>query len=168
MKEKIITPEEITLCENTELHNAARELATSTENNTKYSFILKYDINRKEELVVILEEMNGIIESENDESSEMTVSLNMEQLKLVKTLDLVERVRSDEGKNRFIKEEVDMSKNISAPNTFDDVQTSYSARTSTNDSCSNNTMKTAKEIDVETLVSGCICCVGAEHRNFRF
>ena len=99
MKEKIITPEEITLCENTELHNAARELATSTENNTKYSFILKYDINRKEELVVILEEMNGIIESENDESSEMTVSLNMEQLKLVKTLDFFEEVR--ENRNRY-------------------------------------------------------------------
>jgi len=80
------------VCASADIYNIAREITSNTENETQYSFVLKYDMDRKDELLAVLDEMNAAIEYENDEDCEITVSLNQDQLELIESLYLIEWV----------------------------------------------------------------------------
>ena len=95
--------EEITLASDDTIFEQAIEIANTTETDEKFNFILTYNPNQKEELISAVQKAGAIEVSDNEEKHYLTVQMNMTQLKLIKSLDGVERVKTDEGLNTKLK-----------------------------------------------------------------
>ena len=97
------TEEEIVLDPPTELFEEANTIAQNNENDEKFEFILKYDVNQKDFLLSLLEAL-GINPSEIHENEDMTISinLNMSQLTFIKKMDFIEEVHSTIISNPYI------------------------------------------------------------------
>ena len=97
------TEEEIVLDPPTELFEEANTIAQNNENDEKFEFILKYDVNQKDFLLSLLEAL-GINPSEIHENEDMTISinLNMSQLAFIKKMDFIEEVHSTIISNPYI------------------------------------------------------------------
>ena len=95
--------EEIVLDPPTELFEEANTIAQTNENDEKFEFILKYDVNQKDFLLSLLEAL-GISPSEIHENEDMTISinLNMSQLAFIKKMDFIEEVHSTIISNPYI------------------------------------------------------------------
>ena len=95
--------EEIVLDPPTELFEEANTIAQNNENDEKFEFILKYDVNQKDFLLSLLEAL-GINPSEIHENEDMTISinLNMSQLAFIKKMDFIEEVHSTIISNPYI------------------------------------------------------------------
>ena len=177
--------ENIILAPPVELFDEAKEIAQTTVSEEKFPFMLQYDANQKEFLLSLLDMVGGIVEDDDEEGHTLSVKMNMTQLAFVKRLDCVERVRTDEGINPFLAEDVaevepatPLRNEVSPASastmslsgrevTEEATITTYSAVTdSTSSSCyscpSNTAMESAKPITVERMNFGCICCPGAE------
>lgn len=199
------TEEEIVLDPPTELFKEANTIAQNNENDEKFEFILKYDVNQKDFLLSLLEAL-GINPSEIHENEDMTISinLNMSQLAFIKKMDFIEEVHSTIIPNPYIfleaeaasagdsttveidrtNEEKLIPNPISTENlnietvphitptinttlTEDEVANNEVATMSVNNSrcsscISNYTMETAKQINTESFIRGCICCPETE------
>ena len=77
------TEEEIVLDPPTELFEEANTIAQNNENDEKFEFILKYDINQKDFLLSLLEAL-GINPSEIHENEDMTISINLNMIQVWK------------------------------------------------------------------------------------
>ena len=97
------TEEEIVLDPPTELFKEANTIAQNNENDEKFEFILKYDVNQKDFLLSLLEAL-GINPSEIHENEDMTISinLNMSQLAFIKKMDFIEEIHSTIISNPYI------------------------------------------------------------------
>ena len=100
-----VSEEEITLAPPVELFDEAKEIAQSTLSDEKFPFALQYDSNQKEFLLSMLEAVGAIVENDDDDGHILATMMNMTQLALIKQLDCVERVKTDEGINPFLAEE---------------------------------------------------------------
>lgn len=199
------TEEEIVLDPPTELFEEANTIAQNNENDEKFEFILKYDVNQKDFLLSLLEAL-GINPSEIHENEDMTISinLNMSQLAFIKKMDFIEEVHSTIISNPYIfleaeaasasdsttveidhiNEETLIPPPISTENpnigtellltpitdttlTENEAANTDVATMSVNNSrcsscISNSTMETAKQINTESFIRGCICCPETE------
>ena len=90
-----------------ELFDEAKEISQSAHSNEKFPFALQYDSNQKEFLLSMLEAVGAIVEDDDDDGHILATMMNMTQLAFIKQLDCVERVKTDEGINPFLAEEVD-------------------------------------------------------------
>lgn len=71
----------------------------------RFTFYLQYDPNLKHDLLEVIETAGAEVVADDTEGHVLTVSTNMQQLALIKRVDGVERVRSNEGSNPFLMEE---------------------------------------------------------------
>ena len=187
-----VSEEEITLAPPTELFDEAKEIAKNTVGDEKFPFMLHYDANQKEHLLSMLGMVGAIVEDDDDDGHVLSTMMNMTQLAFIKRLDCIERVQTDEGEvhNPFLMEEAAQPAATmaavasAAPMEMGTMQTepimtpaandgiavasaSAGARSSCGSSSScgcptNTNMATAREINVESIVSGNICCPEAE------
>ena len=187
-----INEEEITLVPPTDLFEEAKEIADNTKEDEKYPFVLQYDANQKDFLISILQAVDAIVESDDDDGYKLSTLMNMSQLEFIKGLDCVEGVMSNEGMNPFImdeaveifsdeivdtietKDESEQSEQIMMLSMDEATEVSAESEEiavaevntmSVSSSCccpTNVNMQTALRIDTEYLVSGRICCPGAE------
>ena len=187
-----VSEEEIVLAPPVELFDEAKEIAQSTVGDEKFPFMLHYDANQKEHLLSMLGMVGAIVEDDDDDGHVLSTMMNMTQLAFIKRLDCIERVQTDEGevRNPFLMEEAAQPAATAtavasaAPMEMGTVQTepimtpvandgiavasaSAGARSACGSSSScgcptNTSMATAREINVESIVSGNICCPGAE------
>ncbi len=176
-----INEEEIVLAPPTELFKEAERIAETTQEEEKFTFFLKYDLNEKDFLKSLIEKAGANVESVDGDT--LKVLMNMSQLALIKSLDCVERVKDDESANRRIVENVKKSyinQQINEKNTeftkvelltadetkmvsAEAVATANEVSTTSACGCTTNTsIQTAQEINIETIVGGSICCPGAE------
>ena len=93
--------EEIILASPEELTDEAQEIAQSTKSDEKYPFTLYFDANQKDFLLSMLHTVGAIVETNDEDVYILNTRMNMTQLELIKRLDCVERVQTDEG-NLFI------------------------------------------------------------------
>ena len=93
--------EEIILASPAELTDEAQEIAQSTKSDEKYPFTLYFDANQKDFLLSMLHTVGAIVETNDEDVYILNTRMNMTQLELIKRLDCVERVQTDEG-NLFI------------------------------------------------------------------
>ena len=178
-----VSEEEIVLASETELFEEAKAIAQTTVAAEKFPFTLQYDANQKEFLLSMLETVGAVVEADDEEGHKLNTRMNMTQLAFIKRLDCVERVRTDEGRNPFLAMKAERPKKIEVSaepaqtaqvmtlsadepaRAADDAVAVASAGAMTRSACScptNTDMATAQEIVVERMVSGCICCPGAE------
>ena len=187
-----VSEEEITLAPPVKLFDEAKEIAKTTVDDDKFPFMLHYDANQKEHLLSMLGMVGAIVEDDDDDGHVLATMMNMTQLAFIKRLDCVERVKTDEGevRNPFLMEEAAQPAATmaavasAAPLEMGTMQTepimtpvandgiavasaSAGARSSCGSSSScgcptNTSMATAREINVESIVSGNICCPGVE------
>ena len=184
MNEKEMGANEIYLAPQTEVFDQAAEIAQTTVADTKYPFTLEYDLNEKEYLLSVLNAAGAVVTEENDSANSMTVSMNMSQLRLIKSLDCITRVKTDEVKSmRSVAFEAPQTNNEAVATAAAEAQVITLAKDevmATNEvnvasaddgiavACvsgcdiGNNTKETALEISVKTVVNGCICCPGTE------
>ena len=196
MKNKKIGAEEITLAPTTEIYNEAHKIALETTTEEKFPFVLDYDANEKETLLSMLNEVGAEIEKDSATHASISVRMNMTQLKLVKGLDCVIRVRTHryndrsliKGEKKLISEDftnIDVESDItnSDENSGDIAVMSLRSSPSSgvteenfdgggevgesNLHLSDSEMASAKEINIGDSVDGCICCPGAE-KYFKF
>ena len=184
MNEKEMGASEIYLAPQTEVFDQAAEIAQTTVADTKYPFILEYDLNEKECLLSVLNAASAVVIEENDSANSMTVSMNMSQLRLIENLDCITRVKTDEGKSMrraafdapqinneavvtasaeaqvmtLANDEVMVANEVNVASADDGIAVACVSGCTTE----NNTKETALEISVERTVHGCICCPGAE------
>ena len=184
MNEKEMGASEIYLAPQTEVFDQAAEIAQTTVADTKYPFVLEYDLNDKEYLLSVLNAAGAVVIEEHDSANSMTVSMNMSQLRLIKSLDCITRVKTDEGKSMrsaafaarqtnnesvaaataeaqvmtLANYEVMAANEVNAASADDGIAVACVSGCTTG----NNTKETALEIPVEKVVNGCICCPGAE------
>ena len=184
MNEKEMGASEIYLAPQTEVFDQAAEIAQTTVADTKYPFVLEYDLNEKEYLLSVLNAAGAVVTEENDSANSMTVSMNMSQLRLIKSLDCITRVKTDEGKSMrraafdapqmnnkavataaaeaqvmtLANDEVMVANEVNVASADDGIAVACVSGCTTG----NNTKETALEIPVEKVVNGCICCPGAE------
>ena len=203
-EENNINEDELILAPPKELFEQAKDIALKNATDEKFPFTLQYDANQKEFLLSVLQAVGAVVDAEDEEDGSLTVWANMEQLKLVKTLDCIFRVRTDEGTNTHIADEALkpaaqtkqseqsdgetpdaqaalLAAKPEAANTAETAETTVAANTAgpsdavdgavaasaaaavSTCSCPTNTdMASAQTISVESYVSGCICCPGAE------
>ena len=177
-----ISAEEIVLAPDEEIYAEAAQIATASAEDVKYPFIIKYDVNWKEFLLDMIDKCGGVVKEEIN-ATELSVSVNMAQLKFIKALDCVEGVRVEsiaeslksesdstdfketsvlttEAENSIITTEVQMSDvteaSVASPNTATPRCTTESC------CCGGSTMETAIPLTVEELTSVHICCPGSE------
>ena len=100
-----VCEEDIILAPPEELFDEAKEIAQSTLSDETFPFALQYDSNQKEFLLSMLEAVGTIVENDDDDGHVLATRMNMTQLALIKQLDCVERVKTDEGVNPFLAEE---------------------------------------------------------------
>ena len=172
-----IGAEEIVLAPDEEIYAEAAQIATASAEDVKYPFIIKYDVNWKEFLLGMIDKCGGVVKEEINDT-ELAVSVNMAQLKFIKELDCVEKISEyeDEFLTLLRKEKNATMQNaqtmtltadepvaMSAVEATEGAEASVACVTSSSTCCqSNSTMETAREIQLEQLVSGQICCPGAE------
>ncbi len=101
--------EEIVLAPPAELLDEAKEIAQSTKSEEKYPFTLHFDANQKDFLLSMLQTVDAIVETENAEAHTLNTWMNMAQLALIKRLDCIERVQTEERLNPFLAEEAKKS-----------------------------------------------------------
>ena len=125
----------------------------------------------------MIDKCGGVVKEEINDT-ELAVSVNMAQLKFIKELDCVEKISEyeDEFLTLLRKEKNATMQNaqtmtltadepvaMSAVEATEGAEASVACVTSSSSCCqSNSTMETAREIQLEQLVSGQICCPGAE------
>ena len=126
----------------------------------------------------MIDKCGGVVKEEIGDT-ELAVSVNMTQLKFIKALDCVEKISEYEDefltllrkeKNAIIQNAQTMTLTADEPVAMSAVEATGVAEASVacespSSSCccpSNNTMETAREIQLEQFVSGQICCPGAE------
>ena len=168
--------EKIILASPEELTDEAQEIAQSTKSDEKYPFALYYDSNQKDFLLSMLHTVGAIVETNDEDVYILNTRMNMTQLELIKRLDCVERVQTDEG-NLFIDgesektvsvkqdlKELTLTENESTePNVNEKMTASSNSLAEASYCCPANTnMESAQEIEVEKPESGNICCPGAE------
>ena len=184
MNEKEMGASEIYLAPQTEVFDQAAEIAQTTVADTKYPFVLEYDLNEKEYLLSVLNAVGAVVTEENDSANSMTISMNMSQLRLIENLDCITRVKTDEGKSMrraafdapqinneavatasveaqvmtLANDEVMIANEVNVASADEGIAVACVSGCTTG----NNTKETALEISVETVVNGCICCPGAE------
>ena len=173
-----IGAEELVLAPDEEIYAEAAQIAAASAQDVKYPFVIKYDINWKEFLLDMIDKCGGVVK-EKIGDTELAVSVNMTQLKFIKALDCVEKVSEYEDeflalmrkeKNVIIQNAQTMTLTADEPVAMSAVEATGVAEASVacespSSSCccpSNNTMETAREIQLEQFVSGQICCPGAE------
>ena len=112
VEEFFVTPEvsedteDVVLMSDTEVLEAATVIAQVTASDEKFPFYLHYDVNQKEFLLSVLTAAGATIESDDVDNHILSVRMNMTQMKLVRYQDCVERVRTDEGMNTMLADEV--------------------------------------------------------------
>lgn len=112
VEEFFVTPEvnedteDVVLMSDTEVLEAASVIAQVTASDEKFPFYLHYDANQKEFLLSVLTAAGATIESDDVDNHILSVRMNMTQMKLVRYQDCVERVRTDEGMNTMLADEV--------------------------------------------------------------
>ena len=97
--------ENLVLAQPTELFEKAKEIEQNTKSDERFPFALQYDANQKDVLLSMLEAVGTIVENDNDDAHLLSTKMNMTQLAFIKCLDCVERVKTDEGINPFLREE---------------------------------------------------------------
>lgn len=171
MTKENIMEEEIHLEPSTELFEEAKEIAEKTTADEKFPFAIQYDENNKDFFLSILKALDADVEAEeNEESHALNVRMNMKQLKLIKGLDCVKRVRSDEAMYEMVANEVantapiDKSAETRMENAMElaDNATGMEDGVAVMSAPTNTTMASAQAITVNTSVSGRICCPGSE------
>ena len=100
-----ISEEELILAPPVELFDEAKEIAQNTKSDEKFPFMLQYDANLKDFLLSFLETAGAIVEDDDEECHTLSTQMNMTQLAFIKRLDCVERVKTDEGRNPFLRDE---------------------------------------------------------------
>ena len=182
MKENEIGAEEIYLAPENEILEEAKKVSVLSENMKKYPFVIYYNPHQKKFLFSVVETMKCVFE-ENAEEYYIFVELNMEELKLIKSLSCVERVR---GKEFFddLSEPCEslLTKNLLTRNdSYDiinsinfssdsisissengaDVASTVSLTSSCSSCCNENCdMLTAYELTLGTWTAGRISCPG--------
>ena len=112
VEEFFVTPEvnedteDVVLMSDTEVLEAATVIAQVTASDEKFPFYLHYDANQKEFQLSVLTAAGATIESDDVDNHILSVRMNMTQMKLVRYQDCVERVRTDEGMNTMLADEV--------------------------------------------------------------
>ena len=170
MTKENIMEEEIRLEPSTELFEEAKEIAEKTTTDEKFSFEIQYDENNKDFFLSILKTLDAEVEAEDDESHALNVRMNMKQLKLIKGLDCVKRVKSDEAMYEMVANEVanaapaNKSAEAHTENAMElaDNVTGLAGSVAVMSAPTNTTMASAQTITVNTSVSGRICCPGSE------
>lgn len=180
-----VSEEEIVLAPPTELIEEAKEIEQNTKTDEKFPFDLQYDANQKEFLLSMLETVGAVVEADDEDGHVLSAMLNMTQLAFIKRLDAVERVKNDEGNNPFLAEEAEAAtreaaseliaepmqaaqvmtlamEDVAEANADDSIAVACEDGTGSCCCPSNDSMATAQTIAVETMVSGYICCPGAE------
>ena len=104
-----IVEEEIVLAPPAEWIEEAKAIAQSTQDNEKFPFMLAYDANQNEFLLAMLHTAGAIVVKDDEEYHILSTRMNMAQLALIKRLDCVNRVITDEGTNPFLAEEAEKS-----------------------------------------------------------
>ncbi len=104
-----IIEEEIVLAPPTEWIEEAEAIAQNTQDNEKFPFMLAYDANQNEFLLSMLQTAGAIVVKDDEEYHLLSTRMNMAQLALIKRLDCVKRVITDEGTNPFLAEEAEKS-----------------------------------------------------------
>ena len=104
-----IIEEEIVLAPPTEWIEEAKAIAQNTQDNEKFPFMLAYDANQNEFLLAMLHTAGAIVVKDDEEYHILSTRMNMAQLALIKRLDCVKRVITDEGTNPFLAEEAEKS-----------------------------------------------------------
>ena len=181
-----VSEEEIVLAPPTQLFDEATDIAHNTSSDEKLPFTLKYDANKKEFLLSILKTAGALVEYDDEDGHTLSTMMNMTQLAFIKRLDCVERVKAEKKTNPFLDDEINssnmvsneaadftefnaaaqtMTLSIDEPSEVSVVSegsvSANIATTSISGDSANSTMQTAKEIEVEEVVYGCICCPGA-------
>ena len=100
-----IVEEEIVLAPPAEWIEEAKAIAQNTQDNEKFPFMLAYDANQNEFLLSMLHTAGAIVVKDDEEYHILSTRMNMAQLALIKRLDCVKRVITDEGTNPFLAEE---------------------------------------------------------------
>ena len=168
--------EKIILASPEELTDEAQEIAQSTKSDEKYPFALYCDSNQKDFLLSMLHTVGAIVETNDEDVYILNTRMNMTQLELIKRLDCVERVQTDEG-NLFIDgesekpvsvkqnlKELTLTENETTESNVNEKMTATSIGIEEASYCcpANTNMESAQEIEVEKPESGNICCPGAE------
>ena len=104
-----ISEVDIILAPPMELVYEANEIAQITTEDEKFSFALQYDANQKDFLLSMLETVGAVVEDDDEERNMLFSMMNMTQLAFVKRLDCIERVKTDEGINPYIEEDVKLT-----------------------------------------------------------
>ena len=104
-----IVEEEIVLAPPAEWIEEAKAIAQNTQDNEKFPFMLAYDANQNEFLLSMLHTAGAIVVKDDEEYHILSTRMNMAQLALIKRLDCVKRVITDEGTNPFLAEEAEKS-----------------------------------------------------------
>ncbi len=107
MKNDKIGAEEIYLAPPTEVLEEAKEIGIKTAGEEKFPFVIQYDENQKNFLLTVLDRATILVESNDEKTHLIEVSMNMTQLSFMKKLDCVERVKTDEGINVQLAGETD-------------------------------------------------------------
>ena len=178
--------EELVLAPPTELIDEAKEIAQNTTDDEKFPFILKYDVNQKDALQSMLQMVGAVVEDDDEEGHMLSTRMNMTQLALIKRLESVERVMTNEVHNPFLMEEAKQLAEAEATqteqvmtlaadetveavaepamaNSDDGIAVACVGGTSSSCNCpTNTTMATAQTITVGGVVHTNICCPGAE------
>ena len=168
--------EELCLAPEIELYEEAEKIADRSVNDPKYLFSVKYDPNQKDFLMTVLTKLCGVVKEENEEGSILVLSVNMQQLQFLKTLDCVERVRevplvSPEllalrNKRNMAETVNDTSNDVATFSmTSEAVETSGSgiatasvAEEQSAEEPQGRSFDDAIEVEVESSASGYICC----------
>ena len=178
MNTKNLCEDEITLAPQTEIFEEAKKIAEKTSEDEKFPFALYYDANQKDFLLSVLQAVGAEVEADDEEGHTLATRMNMTQLKLIKSLDCVERVRTDEGTNTFITNEVDATSAVEVANepavatqssqimtlaTEEPIAVASAdiAVASVSNCTPNADMASAETVPIGVPVSGCICCPGA-------
>ena len=169
MKNEIMGVPELTLAPETKKNEEAAQIANATLADTKFSFLLEYDTNQKEQLLSVLQAAGVIVEKDDETSHMFLAQMNMTQLAFIKQLDYLEGVKSDERGNPFLAEDTskanqlrqDIMKSERMEEGVEAALDEASVRSTTYCPVNPN-MSTATPISDEGFVQGNISCPGAE------
>ena len=177
---KMGVEEEFYLAPETGLFEEAKRVGQKTIEDERFDFALLYDVNEREFLYKLLQSLDVDIISENENENVLNVHMNMQQLKFIKGLDCIKRVKTDEDINAELGNESDGKKklnntdeNIAVAQVEQETEASVLSLSAASTRCvsssgsscccpSNTSMCSAQEIKAESGVCGRICCPGAE------
>ncbi|MBR2019361.1 MAG: Ig domain-containing protein [Clostridia bacterium] len=185
MNTKNLCEEEITLAPQTEIFEEAKRIAAESAGDATDSFVMKYDANQKDFLIAVLADLGCTVTEDKDETNTMTATMNMEQLRFLKTLDCIEGVKENRAlpmnhENETVST-MSMAKTATAqpmaqmseaeavatasvtPMTLSAGEESTVATTCVegSDCTTSNSKENAIPLTLKALVDGCICCPGA-------